>query len=169
MRTYIVYLFGIMMMMAGSCSVQRLQVTERKSNFELIDHQQAVDTPMNQWLLSYRKGMDSSMNIVIGRSSVPLSKAKPECTLGNFMADAQLEKALQYNPHTQVSVLNYGGIRIPYLSPGEITRGKLFELMPFDNKLVIMELPGKVLLELCNHIAAAGGWPVAGLQFQIKN
>ncbi len=70
---------------------------------------------------------------------------------------------------TQVAVVNYDGIRIPYVSPGAITKGKIYEMMPFDNKLTIVEVPGKVLRQLCNLIAAYGGWPVSGLSFEIKD
>jgi 2',3'-cyclic-nucleotide 2'-phosphodiesterase (5'-nucleotidase family) len=66
-------------------------------------------------------------------------------------------------------VLNYGGIRLTYINPGPITRGKMYELMPFDNMLSIVEVPGDVLKQFCNTMAAYKGWPVSGLQFTIKN
>lgn len=109
------------------------------------------------------------MDQVIGYSAVPLSKAQPECTMGNFMTDAQLVIARKTEPGTQVSIMNYGGIRIPYVSPGAITKGKIYEMMPFDNKLTIVEVPGKVLHQLCDLIAAYGGWPVSGITFRIKD
>jgi 2',3'-cyclic-nucleotide 2'-phosphodiesterase (5'-nucleotidase family) len=37
----------------------------------------------------------------------------------------------------------------------------MYELMPFDNELVAMELSGKVVKEFINHIANDGGWPVS--------
>ena len=122
-----------------------------------------------QLLQPYKQNMDTVMNVVVGYSEVPLSKAQPECTMGNFMADAQLSLARRTDPATQVSIMNYGGIRLPYISPGTLTKGKIYELMPFDNKLTIVEIPGKVMRQFCDHIAAYGGWPVAGISFVIKN
>jgi len=113
--------------------------------------------------------MDSTMQIVIGRADTTLTKAQPECTLGNFVADAMLQAAKQVNPKVCAAVCNYGGLRIPYLQAGSITIGKMYELMPFDNALTIVEVPGTVLMQWCQHMAAAKGWPVNGISYVIKN
>jgi len=63
--------------------------------------------------------------------------------------------------------VNYGGLRVPLLPAGNITKGMIFELMPFDNFLTVMELKGNVVQQLFDHIAAQGGWPVAGVRFEI--
>ena len=47
--------------------------------------------------------------------------------------------------------------------------GKIFELMPFDNILVLQKLKGSELQQLLDLIAARGGWPVAGMTMQIKD
>jgi len=152
-----------------SCTATQKQVTAYHTAFTTIDTTLVRDQRMEQWLQPYRRRMDTAMNVVIGYSEVPLSKAQPECTLGNFMADAQLVLAMRRDPATQVSVMNYGGIRLPYISPGALTKGKMYELMPFDNKLTIVEIPGSILRRFCDHMAAWGGWPVAGITFRIRN
>jgi 2',3'-cyclic-nucleotide 2'-phosphodiesterase (5'-nucleotidase family) len=65
--------------------------------------------------------------------------------------------------------MNYGGLRIPVLSKGDITIGRIYELMPFDNFLVLMKIKGSVLQEVLHHIAADGGWPVSGIKMKIVN
>ena len=40
--------------------------------------------------------------------------------------------------------MNHGGIR-SYIPKGNITTGKIFELMPFDNLIVLQEVKGSVL------------------------
>jgi len=57
---------------------------------------------------------------------------------------------------------NYGGIRIGEIPEGPITRGKIFELMPFDNMLVVLECPGNITAKLLHSFAASGGAPVSG-------
>ncbi len=120
-------------------------------------------------LSPYKAGVDTQMRVVIGNTDIPITKAQPESTLGNFMADAQLEAAKKLDPKVVASVVNYGGIRLSYISPGDITRGKMYELMPFDNMLTIVEMPGEVLHQFCDAMAARKGWPVSGLQFTIKD
>lgn len=85
------------------------------------------------------------------------------------MADAQLEAAQKLDPRVVASVVNYGGIRIPYLPPGPITKGEMYELMPFDNIVTIVEIPGAVLYRFADHMAARKGWPVAGLRYTVKD
>jgi 2',3'-cyclic-nucleotide 2'-phosphodiesterase (5'-nucleotidase family) len=67
------------------------------------------------------------------------------------------------------AIVNYGGIRLPEVAPGPFTRGKLFELSPFDNTIVLLNLKGYQLKQLLDHIAARGGWPVAGMRVHISN
>lgn len=168
MRLHVFPITALLLFLA-SCSLKQLQLTERSSSFVVVDSTQGSDEALAALLVPYRQHMDSSMNGILGYLEVPMSKAQPESTMGNFMTDAQLAAARRLNPKTQAAVMNYGGIRISYVSPGPLTKGKIFELMPFDNKLVIMEVPGKVLQQFCDHMAAYGGWPVAGLQFYIKD
>lgn len=117
----------------------------------------------------YKTGIDTQMRQVIGHAAIPMTKAQPECGLGNFMADAQLEIIQRIDTSIRISVVNYGGIRLPYLPSGSITKGKIFELMPFDNQLVILEVSGSLLRTFCNHMAKLGGWPVSGISYSIRN
>lgn len=122
---------------------------------------------LDTFLDTYRKGKDSIMNVVIGATAIPLTKTQPESTMGNFMADAQLQYAQDKDARVVASVLNYGGLRIPYLAPGDITVGNIYEMMPFDNTLVIAEVPGSIVRQMCSLIAEKKGWPVSGITFVI--
>src|SRR5690606_7274315 len=106
---------------------------------------------------------------VIGYADIPLTKAQPESTLGNFLADAMLAAARGADREVVAAVSNYGSIRVPYIAPGPISRSRLSELMPFNNKLVILDIPGAVLQQLCDVMAARRGWPVSGITFSIKD
>ncbi|MDB5211829.1 MAG: 5-nucleotidase, partial [Sediminibacterium sp.] len=63
--------------------------------------------------------------------------------------------------------MNQFGIR-SYVPKGNITIGKIFELMPFDNLVVLQEVKGSVLHQFLDKIAADGGWPVSGVTMGIK-
>lgn len=131
-------------------------------------HGQAPDSAISALLQPYKVGVDTQMKVVIGYADVPLTKSQPESTMGNFVADAQLAAAQQIDPSVAFSVANYGGLRIPYLAPGAITRGHIYELMPFDNFLTIVEMPGRTVQEFCDHMAARKGWPVSGVTYVIR-
>ena len=58
---------------------------------------------------------------------------------------------------------------MPSLTKGPVTIGNVYELMPFDNYLVVLSLTGKQVQSMLDAIAASGGWPVAGVTFTIKD
>ncbi|RYY38727.1 MAG: hypothetical protein EOO08_12985 [Chitinophagaceae bacterium] len=128
------------------------------------------DTVLVQLLAPYRDSVDRSMNEVVGIAEKALDKKQPEGSLGNFMADAFFYGAEQaFGVKADALVLNYGGIRLTQLPAGAVTRGKVFELMPFDNLLVLQKVPGSVLQELLDLTAAKRGWPVHGITMEIRN
>ena len=110
------------------------------------------------------------MHDVIAVAAETLEKKQPEGTLGNFSADVLLLMAKEkFNLPVDAAFLNYGGIRLPALPAGNITRGKVFELAPFDNIIVLQKISGKVLKQFLDHVSQKGGWPCAGITWQIKN
>ncbi len=118
----------------------------------------------------YADSMNKSMNDVVGAAEITLEKKQPESTLGNFMADAMLAIAKEtLASHADAAFVNYGGIRLTQLPAGPVTRGKIFELMPFDNILVVQNLKGDVLQQFLDLVAARGGWPCAGIKMEIQD
>ena len=110
------------------------------------------------------------MNDIIAVAEEELVKRQPEGSLGNIMADGMLAIAKEkYNQPIDASFINFGGIRLQAIPAGNITRGKLFELAPFDNLIVLQKIEGKVFQQFLNHISSRGGWPTAGMTWQIKN
>lgn len=128
------------------------------------------DSALLVLLKPYSDSLSKSMNDVVGVAEHELEKKQPEGSLGNFMADAMLAMAeKKFATRVDAAFINFGGIRLPSLPAGNITRGKIFELSPFDNVLVIQKLNGKVMQELLDHVAKKGGWPCAGISMQIKD
>ncbi len=129
-----------------------------------------ADSSVLHFLQPFSDSVNNSMNTVLGVSPVSMEKTLPECTLGNFMVDAFLTMARdKYQTQVDLAFVNFGGIRLTQLPAGNITRGKVFELMPFDNLLILQKVKGAVLQQVLDLIAARGGWPVAGMQMQISN
>ena len=84
----------------------------------------------------------------------------------NWACDALWEAAKKACPKkVDMAVVNIGGMRCDWY-PGKITRGQIYELMPFDNMLVVLTLKGEDVLDLCQGFAARGGEGVAGLRMK---
>jgi len=135
-----------------------------------VANKEVISNNLSVMLKPYSDSVNKSMNDVIATAGMNLEKMQPEGTLNNVMADALLNMAIKkYQTKVDASFLNYGGIRLPSLREGNITRGKIFEISPFDNVIVLLNVDGGVLQQFLNIIAKRGGWPCAGIQFQIKN
>lgn len=134
-----------------------------------INKTTVLDSGLLQLLQPYGDSVNKSMNTIIAVAETELQKKQPEGSLGNFMADAMLIKAREvYKTPVDAAFVNYGGIRLTSIMPGNITRGKIFELAPFDNIIVLQKISGKTLQLFLNHISGRGGWPATGISWQIK-
>ena len=112
--------------------------------------------------MPYRQKVEQEMNIIIGSVKNGLKKEQPESNLGNWACDAVWEQTeLNTGKEVDFAVLNYGGLRLGSIAEGNISKGKIFELMPFDNSLIIVEMSGKELPLLFRHMIAKGGWPIS--------
>lgn len=144
-------------------------VQQHTDRLYVVEKNTKQDSAFIGMLQPYKRGVDTQMQVVIGRTDIPLTKAQPESTLGNFMADATLAAGKKLDRKTVAAVMNYGGIRLSYINPGVITKGKIYELMPFDNMLTIVEMPGTAVQAFCDKMAAYKGWPVSNISFTIKD
>jgi 2',3'-cyclic-nucleotide 2'-phosphodiesterase (5'-nucleotidase family) len=151
-----------------SCNTTYQSQSLQYKTYRITPSQQA-DSAALVLLKPYSETVNRTMNDIIGVADISLDKKQPECTLGNFMADAFLAMAKEkYNTQVDAAFLNFGGIRLTQMAAGTVTNGKIFELMPFDNLLILQKVKGDALQQLLDLAAAKGGWPVAGLTMQIK-
>jgi 2',3'-cyclic-nucleotide 2'-phosphodiesterase (5'-nucleotidase family) len=132
--------------------------------------QPSADSSIINLIEPFHDSLEHSVKQVIGFASHDLEKERPESTLGNWVADAMLDYAEEITGEDlDLALTNYGGLRINSIPAGPITLEKMYELMPFDNLLVLMDLTGTDLLELFDHVAASGGWPISrGIMFTIS-
>lgn len=117
----------------------------------------------------YRTELEAEMNQVLTYSKINLDKGKPESTLTNWFVDVLHESVQKYYPEgADITLQNYGGIRRSAIGAGPITKGLIYELMPFENRLVVLTIPGSQIQDICDKIAQSGGWPVSSsLRFDI--
>lgn len=160
-------MFPLLLICFASCSKVFVPV-QYKFQEQKITAEHKADERMLAAIQPYKDSLDKEMNLVLGFSDTVLTKSVPESDLGNFMCDLMLKKARDYyGKPIDFTFLNNGGIRIPNLPAGNITLGKIIELMPFENRLGVIEVKGVVLDSLFNHMAIKGGWQVSGATYKI--
>ncbi len=120
----------------------------------------------------YRNELETEMNEVLAHSAQHMEKASPEGLLNNFVADLILELGESlYDPDEGSAIdfclLNYGGLRTS-IPEGPVTRGRIFELMPFENEMVVITLSAEKTRELFDYLALADrGMPVSGVRLNV--
>lgn len=127
------------------------------------------DTAYLAQLAPIKANMEKEMNEPLGYAPEALWVKGPECPMLNWASDALWEAAKQhYNGKVDIAVVNIGGMRCSWPA-GPVTRGNVFELMPFDNRLVVLTLKGADLLDLFQAFADYGGQGVAGMRMSAVN
>ncbi len=121
----------------------------------LIDSSIPPDPAVEQMLSSYRSKVHE-LDVKIGALDGDLRKGGVGGgSLGNFVADGmrvQAQKLLQ-EPMT-VAITNSGGLRVNTINSGDLYIRNIFELLPFENKLVVVEVSGEQLLDALRSVVA---------------
>lgn len=114
-----------------------------------------IDPEAAAILAKYRKGVDALKMEKIGKMAQELPH-NSHLTV-NWVADVMLEKGRELTDRkVDLSLVNKGGIRRG-LPAGHITKEHIMTMLPFDNKLVVMEIKGSDLKAALNVFAVKNG------------
>src|SRR2546426_170296 len=106
------------------------------------------DAALADTLRPYQRDIETVRSRPVARVKVELRRSGEEYGLGRLIADAQRNVA-----KADVAIVNNGGIRAD-LAAGAVTYGDLYEVQPFQNRLVRLLAPGKVLKGAPGHVLA---------------
>lgn len=153
-----------------SCSKPLQSVSVNKENIVIGTGGFTNSLPhIDSLIQPYRIPLQKIMLEVVAISDAPATKQLPECGLGNLICDIMLnysERVLR--KRSDISFYNMGGLRIE-LPKGDITRSMIFELVPFENELVTIDVLGKDLDILFQQVATKKGGPLAGCTMGISS
>jgi len=140
-----------------------LLLTDVSPNSIEINADTPIGTTIENSTSPYRAKLDSTMNQVIGSNAIAMEKAQPEGLLGNFIADLCLTWSTRSDfQQVNVSILNHDGLRTS-LPSGPVTIGNVYELIPFDNSIVLVKLNGSQMKQAVEYIVNTGGQPFSGM------
>ncbi|MFD0861877.1 5'-nucleotidase C-terminal domain-containing protein [Sungkyunkwania multivorans] len=131
----------------------------------------ATNSEIDEFIAPFRAHLNKAMDSIISYAPKDMHKKDGdlETTIGNLMADIViLEGNPIFNKRTSknidFSLLNYGGIRAP-ISKGDVTMRTAYEVMPFENAIVVVELAGNRVKELLEYLASKKrAHPVSGVK-----
>ena len=115
-----------------------------------------IDESISEKLKPYRQAVDSVMNRKIAVAARRLDK-DIDGGISNFLADFVATTGFQISGEpVDISLINSGGIRRS-LPAGDITQGMVIDMLPFDNKIVVLDISGKDLISAFDVLALRKG------------
>jgi 2',3'-cyclic-nucleotide 2'-phosphodiesterase (5'-nucleotidase family) len=139
----------IVLFLFNACA--RKQYVVKSVNGYLVEmnskYDSIADPEMLSFVQSYKTKVDAKMNEVIGEAIQTLTKVGTQSLLANFTTDAMQEYANDLWGTVDFAVINNGGLRTT-LNQGAVTVGNIYEIYAFENRLVLLELPGKAVKQL---------------------
>lgn len=132
-------------------TLSNVQAHKNKS----IDASIPNDSAADLLIAPYKKSLNEKMNAKISYTAVELNKKGDNSNLGNLLSDFTLEAAQEWAsknniPTIDAALINIGGIRST-IGVGDILLKNVYEVMPFENELVIVKLKGTEIQGLFNY------------------
>ena len=137
-------------------------IVKQSSNLLPVSDTAHYSNPVEAYLMPFCDSLSTKMDVPLEMAEGTFIKERPGGSLGNLFCDAILSIAQQKDTNVLLAIGNYGGLRVNRWGEGPILVRNVYELMPFDNTLVVLDVPGSVLLQWMKHMANMGGWPIGG-------
>lgn len=126
-----------------------------------IDESLTTDASIEDFIKPFRENVDKNLDSIISYALETYSKSDGELNtaIGNLMADAVFEESdpifnKRTGQHIDMVLLNHGGIR-SIISKGNITSRTAFEVMPFENSVVVVALKGEQITQMTEYLSRA--------------
>jgi 2',3'-cyclic-nucleotide 2'-phosphodiesterase (5'-nucleotidase family) len=154
MRSFRFAALGLVLALAGCQRGPYLPTTRfAPATSQPVGKTQPEDPAVAALIAPYHDKVTAQMNQLLGTAPVAMAKNPGESALGNFVADLQRQRASQeLGRPVDLGVMTNGGLRNG-LAAGAVTLGSVFEMMPFENELVVLEVPGEVVQKLFDYAA----------------
>lgn len=136
---------------------EKIKNPDGSSSLKFVGAEIEEDQELLNLLKPYAEKVDGVLSEVIGTAEefFPQSMVrKEETALGNLVADSMLWYTRNLN--TDFAIQNGGGIRAA-LPAGTITKKTIYEILPFDNTIVVVTIKGTDLISLFDFIASTPG------------
>lgn len=154
-----------------------------KSNYEIvkIEGKQIVvsntsskNLEIENFIKPYRDYINKDLDSVLAFCPETLDKSKGiwQTNIGNFMADVCLSESnkiftRRFGKTVDICLLNHGGIR-SIIPQGNVTTRTAYEVMPFENNIIVAALKGSHIMEMIDYlIAEKKPHPLSGLQITL--
>ena len=158
-------------LLSTSCKHGSIGLSKVSGKEVLIDATLKKSDSIETFVSPYRQRVDEILDSTLAYSPYVISKTDGalNSSAGNLMADIVFSEAnpifkARTGKEIDFVLLNHGGIRA-MISKGDISSRTAYEVMPFENSIVVAELSGASVLEMASFLRDSGrAHPISGLQ-----
>ena len=145
-----------------ACSSVKTITASNDEKVAITDEYEKVNR-IDSLISPYRIELNSEMKEVIAHTETSLERGKPNGVLNNWSTDVIIDASRKFIPENKPSfcLLNWGGLRNP-ISAGDVLLEDIYKLMPFDNEIVIVEMPVSSLKKIAEYLFGRSGEPIGG-------
>ena len=181
LKLFVIFLTLFLILSCGKQNYQvtkivgkQIPITAKENQVPDSSPQGKMTKEIENYIKPYREHIDKDLDSVLAYCPTTLDKStgKWQTTIGNLMADVILKRGnvvfqAREKKNIDLCLLNHGGIRA-ILPKGNVTARTAYEIMPFENSLVVIALKGEQIFELVDYfIAAKKPHPISGITFTI--
>lgn len=157
-----------------SCSAPKSSITKIEGKQIAVTNDLQERAEIVQFINPYKEHIDKDLSVVLAEALETLDKnGMWQSPMGNMFSQVVYEKGNpifrgRENKTIDIVLLNHGGIRT-IIPKGNITARTAYEIMPFENSLVVITLKGEQIEELLSYfIAEKKPHPLYGINFTIN-
>jgi 2',3'-cyclic-nucleotide 2'-phosphodiesterase (5'-nucleotidase family) len=155
-------IYSLFILTLYSCNVTRGITAINNGSQKVYADSIVHDPKIEAFLAPYRAEVDKKMNDTLAQNPKELAKHKVESELGNWVADGmKWYVETQSKTYIDIAFCNYGGLRTKSIPQGAVQLKHIYELMPFENQLVLVEVDSNELKQIMMRIIEKDGWPVS--------
>jgi 2',3'-cyclic-nucleotide 2'-phosphodiesterase (5'-nucleotidase family) len=159
-----------------SCKTESPTLVEIQGSLIPVNAEIVATDSIEDYIRPYRNRVNEVLDSTLAYAPFVISKTDGvyNSSEGNLLADILVqESAPIFKKRTgntiDFGLLNYGGIR-SVISKGNVTSRTAYEVMPFENMIVVAELNGTAIRELIDYlINSKRPQPISGIQIYLNS
>jgi len=162
----------------NSCNDANYTKTKSEGSYIVAEDGLEGIKEIEDFIKPYHDTVESRLNKTLSYTKNVLWTARkksagPESPLGDLLSDLVYEQAndrykKDFDNEVDFVVLNRGGIRTT-IGKGDITLRQMFEIMPFENTLLVVTVGPEKMQELLNYMAKSNGHPMSHIRLKVKD
>ncbi len=154
-----------------ACKQEPLKLTEIETKRLQIDSSLTQIDVLDSFVAPFRTRINTVLDSALAYAPKTLTKDDGvlNSSAGNLMADIVWSEAnpifkKRTNKNIDFVLLNHGGIRA-IISKGNVSARTAYQVMPFENTIVVVELSGNSVRELATYLTKSKrAHPISGMQ-----